>query len=209
MYQGFCWAFWRVGNVCVLHASDDLCRSLALVACRISTTFVDPLALQPLLNSRLIALDKNPGVRPIGVGETVRCILARAILSILKQDIMNASGCLQLCVGQRGGCEAAVHAMRDLFDREDMDGILLVDASNTFNSLNRRSALLNMFHLCPSFATILTNTYRLASYLFIDGTFLLSREGTTQGDPLAMPMYAVSLVPFIIFIRYCSSSLVC
>ena len=49
-----------------------------------------------------------------------------------------------------------------------------------------------MYDLCHPFATILTNTYRMASNLFIDGTSLLSREGTTQGDPLAMPMYVIS-----------------
>jgi len=50
-------------------ASTDLCCSLALVAHRIFTSFVDPIALQSLLNSCLIALDKNPGVRPIGIGD--------------------------------------------------------------------------------------------------------------------------------------------
>jgi len=123
---------WRSLCTSFKNASDDLCRSLASVARRISTT---SLALQPFLNNRLIALDKNPGVCPIGVGETVRRILAKAILSILRQDILNASGCLQLCAGQWGGCEAAVHAMRGLFNRKDTDGILLVDASNAFNSL--------------------------------------------------------------------------
>ena len=107
---------------------------------------------------------------------------------------MYATGCLQLCAGQRAGCEAAVHAMREIFTDQ---GVLLVDASNAFNSLNRRAALLNMFQLCPPLATILTNTYRSASHLFINGTSLLSREGTTKGDPLPMPMYAISVVPVI------------
>ena len=123
------------------------------------------------------------------------------MLQVVKQDILDAAGCLQLCAGQfagqRAGCEAAVHAMREIFADQDTEGVLLVDASNAFNSLNRRAALLNMFQLCPPLATILTNTYRSPSHLFIDGTSLLSREGTTQGDPLAMPMYAISVVPVI------------
>ena len=143
-------------------ASSDLCHSLALVAKRISTSFTDPDALQPLLNCRLIALDKNPGVRPIGIGETSRRIIAKAVLRVVKQDVMDAAGCLQLCAGQRAGCEAAVHAMREIFADDGTEGILLADASNAFNSLNHCAALLNMFHLCPPLATILTINQHLS-----------------------------------------------
>ena len=178
-------------------ASSDLCHSLASVARRISTAFVDPDTLQPLLNYHLIALDKNPGVRPIGIGETSRHIIVKAVLQVVKQNVLDAAGCLQLCAGQRAGCEAAVHAMREIFTDKGTEGVLLVNASNTSNSLNCRAALLSIFQLCPPLATILTNTYRSASHLFIDGTSLLSREGTTQGDPLAMPMYTISVVSVI------------
>ena len=41
----------------------------------------------------------------------------------------------------------------------------------------------------------------MASNLLIDGTSLLSWEGTTQGDHLAMPMYAINLVPVIQHLR--------
>ena len=60
----------------------------------------------------LIALDKCPGVRPIGIGEVVRRIIAKAVLSIVKLYILEAAGPLQFCAGQDAGCEAAVHAMR-------------------------------------------------------------------------------------------------
>lgn len=82
-----------------------------------------------------------------------------------------------------------------LFQREDTEAILLVDASNAFNSLNRQTALHNIQLLCPSLATVLINTYRTPSELYVDGNVLLSQEGTTQGDPLAMPMYALATIP--------------
>ena len=55
----------------------------------------------------------------------------------------------------------------------------------------------NIQHLCPSFSTILINTYRVDVALYIEGTTLFSEEGTTQGDPLAMQMYALGVLPLI------------
>ena len=57
---------------------------------------------------RLIALNRNPGVHPIGVGETVRRILAKAILSKTRGDVQDVTGTAQLCAGQLSGIEAAV-----------------------------------------------------------------------------------------------------
>ena len=74
---------------------------------------------------------------------------------------------------------------------------LLVDASNAFNNLNRRLALANILSLCPAFSRVLINTYRNDANLFVGGETILSQEGTTQGDPLAMAMYALALVPMI------------
>ena len=78
------------------------------MAKRLCTSFVDPKCVSPLLACRLIALDKNPGVCPIGIGDTSRQIIAKAILSFAKSDVQDASGCLQLCGGQLSGIEAAV-----------------------------------------------------------------------------------------------------
>ena len=44
---------------------------------------------------------------------------------------------------------------------------------------------------------MLINTYREPTDLFVDGDVLSSREGTTQGDPLAMSMYAIATAPLI------------
>ena len=67
---------WR--RLCTSHkaASNDLCAALASTARRLCSTYVDPTSIKPLLASRLIALDKRPGVRPIGIGDTARRIIA-------------------------------------------------------------------------------------------------------------------------------------
>ena len=188
---------WRRMCTSYKSASNELCQSLAATARRLCTCFVEPESISPLLACRLIALSKNPGVRPIGIGETVRRIIAKSVLSVIRGDIQDAAGTVQLCAGQISGTEAAVHAVRTLFERDETEAVMLVDASNAFNSLNRQVALANTLRLCRPLATVLINTYREPTELFVGGEVLFSREGTTQGDPLAMAMYAIATVPLI------------
>ena len=168
---------------------------LLLDVCVQST--VDPSCISPLLASRFIALDKNPGVRPIGIGETSRRIITKAVLTVTRGDVQDAAGSVQLCAGQIAGVEAAVHAVQKSFRQDEREAALFVDVSNAFNSLNHDASLHNIRFLCPSISTILINTYRVPTELFMDGEVMFSREGTTQGDPLAMPMYAVATIPLI------------
>jgi hypothetical protein len=88
--------------------------------------------------------------------------------------------------------------MRGFLDDDESDGILLIDADNAFNRINRAVALRNMQYICPAMKHVLINFYRSPTRIFMngDGFFeLLSQEGTTQGCPLAMAMYALALVP--------------
>ena len=48
---------------------------------------------------RLIPLDKNPGVRPTGVGEVLRRIIGKTISAMFKEEIKEAAGPLQVCAG--------------------------------------------------------------------------------------------------------------
>ena len=161
------------------------------------TEYVDPDGLGAFLARRLIPLDKNPGVRPIGICEVVRRIIGKAVMATVKGEVLEAAGPLQLCAGQEAGAEAAVHAMKTVFEDAATDAVLFVDASNAFNNLNRKVALLNIRFICPAIATILINCYRHHTVLFVGGSVLLSQEGTTQGDPLAMAMFALATLPLI------------
>ena len=181
------------------YRSADLCEAVAMVARRICQQFVDPTGLDAFTACRLVALDKCPGVRPIGIGEVVRRIIGKAVLAVTGPHVREVTGALQVCAGQRGGSEAAVHAMRHVFQDTNTEAVLLVDATNAFNSLNRQVALQNVLHLCPSIAPAIVNTYtyRADAQLFVDGEVIYSSEGTTQGDPLAMVMYAIATLPLI------------
>ena len=177
-------------------SSKALCTAIASMARRIATVHVDPDCIRPLISCRLIPLSKNPGVRPIGVCETLRRIIGKAIMVVIGPEIQSVAGTAQLCARQRSGCEAAVHAMKKLYSG-DSEGVLLVDATNAFNSLNRRVMLHNIQRLCPAFATCVINCYRSNAQLFVGGETLLSAEGTTQGDPLSMAIYALGTLPLV------------
>jgi len=154
--------------------------------------------LEAYTSCRLIPLDKNPGVRPIGIGETIRRIIGKAILQIVRNDVIESAGSLQLCAGQPGGAEAAVHAANKIFEDADTDAVLLVDATNAFNSLNRKTMLHNIKFIYPPLAIYIRNCYLNPSRLFISGGGeIKSSEGTTQGDPHAMPVYAVGITPLL------------
>ena len=188
------------GGPCGVDATRTLC-----------TTYIDPATIEPLVASRLIPLDKGEGaVRPIGVGEVIRRIIGKCVMNVFKGDVVEASGSLQLCAGQKSGSEAAIHAMHAIFEADDTDAVLLIDASNAFNALNRAISLHNIRVLCPVIAAYAINTYRKSARLFITGgKEIVSAEGTTQGDPLAMALYALSVQPLITSLQAASSTKQC
>ena len=127
----------------------------------------------------------------------MRRIVGKAALQVFGHNVQRVAGTVQLCAGQPMRLEAAIHAMTRIFDEDSCEAILMVDASNAFNCLNRNAALHNAEQLCPALATLLKNTYGRAADLFVDGEVMKSEEGVTQGDPLAMSMYAIGTVPLI------------
>ena len=65
-----------------------------------------------------------------------------------------------------------------MYENPEIEGILLVDASNAFNALNN----------------LTRNLYSCEAELFVAGSeeTILSREGTTQGGPESNGFYATS-----------------
>ena len=183
--------------------SSHLRDAIAALSRRLANTIVPWNQVCAMVSNRLIALDKCPGVHPVGVGETLRRVVGKAVCMATRIDIEDLCGIDQLCGGLRSGIEGAVHAMNDLFAQHSDSvpdwGVLLVDASNVFNSLNHPALLWNAHILWPHCSRFLFNTYRGWAVLFVRGSteYLYSREGVTQGDPLSMILYAIGILPLI------------
>ena len=192
-----------------LPASENLCEQVSILTRRLCRGYVDPKPLAEFTAGRLIALDKDPEstaltVRPLGIGEVLRRIVGKTVMAHLKPEISTSAGPLQTCAGTPGGIEAAIHAMNDIAEDNETEAILLVDAANAFNCLNREAALLNMNLICPEFQKYLVNTYRDPPRLYLNGCngeFIESEEGSTQGDNAAMSMYSCSTRPLIDHLR--------
>lgn len=93
------------------------------IDCRLCTSLVDPESISAFITCRLIPFDKSPGVRPFGIGEIPRIIISKAVW-ILQPDILDAA--------------------KRMFDENDTEAALLVDAENAFNKINRKVALHNV-----------------------------------------------------------------
>ena len=72
---------------------------------------------------------------------------------LLKKDVLQASGLLQLCGGQVVGSKATIHGMHDVFNDDNAEGILLIDAEHAFNSVDQKVMFHNLKLICPVIAT--------------------------------------------------------
>lgn len=182
----------------------DLQKEVGLLIQRLANENVRWETIRGFMADRLIALNKSPGVRPIGIGECWRRLFAKVILKETGGDATEACGVSQLCCGLECGIEGAIKAAVELVDeygKEESWCYLLVDAKNAFNEINRVQMLWTIRHLLPRAARFVYNCYKGMADLVVRGEktveFLKSREGVTQGDPLAMVCFGLTTVPIL------------
>ena len=156
------------------------------------------------MSGRLIALDKQPGIRPVGMGENLWGLVVKCMLRVTGPEAKAACGTIQLEGGVEAGIEGAIHAMRVLWEehtQEEYWVFLLIDAWNEFNEESRTAILWAVLHEWPSGAQFTFNCYRQWATLVVretgdrSGHFFNSKEVMTQGGPLAMIAYGIGVLP--------------
>ena len=108
---------WRriIISSCFRAATSDFRKAIAELFKKLCITNISNsnncASLESLLAYKLISLNKNLGLRLIGVGEVLRRIPEKVVMMVSKKDNMKATGSLQVCAGQESGAEVAIHVI--------------------------------------------------------------------------------------------------
>ena len=86
-------------------------------------------------------------------------------MSAFSENVTTASSDAQMR-GRSLGSEAAIHALRIIFQHKNSDTLILIDATNAFNNLNREVLLQKIKFICPEIATYVNNCYSVPARLF-------------------------------------------
>ena len=136
----------------------------------------------------LVALSKaDGGVRPIAVGCTLRCLVAKCVSHTVHDAMGDLLAPIQLGYGTSMGAEAAVHAARTYLHNMPNDHLLLkVDFSNAFNSIRRDKMLQTCLRYTPEIYPLVHSAYAIPSYLFSGRASLNHLKGLNREIPLAL-----------------------
>jgi len=148
---------------------------------------------------RLLALDKDGGVRLIATGFTLRRLVSKCANSFGSERLRCYLCPRQLGVGVSGGCEAAVHSARRYLDSLPPGHIVVkLDFSNAFSSLHRSDMLNAVADRMPEIYAFCHSAYSQSSTLF-NGPFCVSSQvGPQQGDPVGPLLFSNTVQPLLL-----------
>ena len=162
---------------------------------------MDSAILEAFLACRLIPLDENPEVCPPGAGEILRWIAGKVVAAATCNDVITNIGFFQVWAGHNAGGEALVCAMRSLYNEEETEEALLVDAENAYNAFNQKVFSHSVNITCPSIPSFVHNCYSKPLHLFANGIVEIpSSEGTMQGIPVAIAVCDITIIALILII---------
>lgn len=156
--------------------------------------------ITPLLyGANLCALKKKDGgIRPIAVGCTYRRIASKVCCKKIFSKLTDTFQPLQLGFGSKGGCEAAVHALRSFITHNGGEVLLKVDVKNAFNCVDRATLLAEIQNHIPEIYNYLWQCYGLDSKLLYRNHLINSCSGCQQGDPLGPAIFSLAIQPIIL-----------
>ena len=161
-----------------------------------------------LAGAPITALRKpDGGVRPIAVGETIRRLVSSLLMSRIATKARDMLDPAQIGVAVPGGCEAAIHSVREIAHRYRNDnrfGLLQVDLKNAFNLVSRAAFRQQVRTRFPEIYHWTEYCYgpRVQPELWVQNYRIRSVCGVQQGDPLGPLLFSLALQPVLERLRY-------
>ena len=179
-------------------------EKLAALGSDLAWNRLPPDASTALCSARLIAIGKKGGgVRPIAIGELIRRVVGKLLISRYQGDYVQGFVPTQLGVGVRGGAELIIHKLRAWASVAGADQALLqLDFRNAYNSVARSKLLESVQQRCPMFLPFAKAAYGHHGTLFGLGFAIASEEGEHQGCPCGPLFFAAVVDPLT---RLCHS----
>ena len=147
-----------VNKLCIKSISNNS-HCVKSVQIRTRKNFVFGHLIRKLVAYRLLFLQKNTGLKPMGSREVLKRVPGKAVMMINKKGVMKTGDYLQVCVAQEAGSEAAIQAGSNIFKVQNTEVVSLIDSQNAFNAINKKAMLHNISLICPIISTYVNNCY--------------------------------------------------
>lgn len=140
------------------------------------------------------------GIRPIVVSEVFRRLTSKCFTCKYRAQMVDFLGQHQVGVGTPNGSERVVHALRKFIEvngQEEGWGLLQVDITNAFNTINRSSFLSAVSANFPSISSYVHAAYGRESLLYTSSGHVVCAQGVQQGDPLGPFLFSAGLASIL------------
>ena len=154
-----------------------------------------------MVMGRVVLLPKDDGgYRPLGIGDSWLRLFHRAASKAVSGEVGKKLKTHQLAVGLPGGCQIGAMLAQLQYHRNDelpeerAHAVVLLDATNAFNTVHRAAIYEGLQEFCPGLVRLFRWAYGVPSQLrHSNGELLgLSERGCRQGDPLGMLFFCVA-----------------
>ena len=192
-------------EACTAGSRDAFLSQLAAVVQLLAQGRAPSFVAPVLAGAGLVALPKpSGGVRPIAVGEILRRLTGKCLMSLVQQQARTYFWPAQVGVAVKGGAEKAVHTVRAWTQRHAGSAtkvLVKLDFANAFNCVSREAVLQQACTHFPALARWSVWCYRQPTRLQFGERVLDSSSGVQQGDPLGPLLFSAALQPLAVDLR--------
>jgi len=197
---------WTVSHLRTI-ADDDVCCDCL---CRLISHIINGTITNNEIDRNLIMDAKgvyptkpDGGIRPLGLGETLRRVAMKFVLSSIEVAKLSPSG-IQKGIGQPGGSATALHTAQVAYESGVANGqstcVLAIDLRNAYGTRDTtiQAKYLYEQHVASPMWRHFEYAYKQPSRILLDNPvyqYIIQENGSQQGDTCGGTTFQISMEP--------------